>query len=283
MAGIWWLASYPKSGNTWLRAFLAYHRHYPKAPESLNDLLGEPMAAYRRIFDDVTGLSSSEMNPDEIARLRPKVYRQIGTQNQDARYLKIHDANHLVPGGERLIPASVTHGAIYLLRNPLDVAHSWAHHSGTSIDEAISGMGDEERTLADQRRRTALQLPQLLLSWGAHVRSWVDSPDFPVLILRYEDMLSGPEKEFSKVLRFIGLPEDKKRLQWAIEQSSFDKLRTREREEGFSQTLASGRLFFRSGKMGQWKKLLSHKQIAAIVEGNRDEMARFGYLDEIDI
>jgi aryl sulfotransferase len=283
MAGIWWLASYPKSGNTWLRAFLAYHRHYREAPESLNDLLGEPMAAYRRIFDDVTGLSSSEMNPDEIAHLRPKVYRQLGTRNQDAHYLKIHDANHLVPGGERLIPANVTHGAIYLLRNPLDVAHSWAHHLGTSIDEAISGMGDEERTLADQRRRTALQLPQLLLSWGAHVRSWVDSPDFPVLILRYEDLLSAPEKEFSKVLRFIGQPEDEERLQWAIEQSSFDKLRTRERNEGFNQTLASGRPFFRSGKTGQWKKLLSHKQVAAIVEGNRDEMARFGYLAEIDI
>ncbi|NJK96875.1 MAG: sulfotransferase domain-containing protein, partial [Bacteroidales bacterium] len=117
-----WLASYPKSGNTWFRAFLANLLHPGDKPADINELEGGPIASSRALFDEATGLSSSDLTPAEIENLRPFVYRYIARNSTEIIFHKIHDAYTLTSEGVALVPAEATRCAIYFVRNPLDVA-----------------------------------------------------------------------------------------------------------------------------------------------------------------
>lgn len=276
--GIYWLASYPKSGNTWLRAFLARYRAWPQISPDLHSLLaGSGIASNRGWFDEATGLNSSELTADEIAILRPRVYRQLARSSVEPLYLKIHDARITTPIGEASIPADVSTGIIYLIRNPLAVSVSFAKHGGLSIDMMIDRMADESYALATRDPGSSLQLPQPVLSWSSHVRSWTTPSDIPLLTLRYEDMLKQPEASFAAAVRFIGWPLEPDRLAGAVERSSFRRLRELEQERGFGEVLSGERRFFRSGKSDSWRNELTPDQVSTIVKRHRAVMEEWGY------
>ena len=185
-----WLASYPKSGNTWFRAFLTALLNPGLAEVDINNLHPTTIASSRQLFDEMTGLSSADLSPDEIDRLRPRVYRQNALESEDMIYHKVHDAWIRLPDGEPIIPADVTRAVVYFIRNPLDVVLSFAHHLNTSIDKTIAIMNNPAYAFCDRRDRLHNQLSQRLLTWSSHVKSWVDESGLPVLIMRYEDMLA---------------------------------------------------------------------------------------------
>jgi len=89
-------------------------------------------------------------------------------------FYKIHDAFHATTDGEPMVSIKATRGALYIVRNPLDVCVSSSHHNGTSIDRAIDTMGDEASAYARGTRRQPDQLRQRMGSWSGHVLSWVD-------------------------------------------------------------------------------------------------------------
>jgi len=280
MNGITWLASYPKSGNTWFRIFLTNLLCDADAPASINELGNMPIASARGLFDDNMGFEASDLTADEIDRLRPELYIHLAKNATESLFLKIHDAYTDVGENVPLIPAEATGSALYFIRNPLDVAVSFAHHSGWKYDTAVSKMADDATAFCRKPDRLHSQLRQKLLSWSGHVVSWVDRAPFPVCVLRYEDMKSQPLESFARAVYFAGLPHTREQIQKALAFSSFDIVQQQEETEGFHEKSSSSRRFFRKGQIGSWREELSEKQAQQIVQNHREVMRRFGYLDE---
>ena len=281
MGGIVWLASYPKSGNTWLRVFLTNYLHDGDEAANINDLDGGPIASARDIFDRVIGVEASDLTAEEIDRFRPAVYDQVAGESDEPLFMKVHDAWRRNGEGVPLFPAAATAAVIYLIRNPLDVAPSYAHHSNDSIEKIIADMADEACTMVRfDGQRLARQLHQLTFSWSSHVRSWVDESGLPVHVVRYEDMSQMPEETFSGIVRAAGLPVDPVIVRKAIELSRFDRLQAQEANEGFREKRPDSKSFFRKGKVGSWREELTPEQVRRLIADHRAVMRRFGYLTD---
>ncbi len=281
MKGIVWLASYPKSGNTWFRTFLTNFLRNGDAPANINDLDGGPIASARRPFDEAVGYDSGEMTPEEIDRLRPEVYLHQTREAKEPMYCKVHDAYTFLPDGRPLIPPEATACVLYFIRNPLDVAVSFAHHSGHDrFDRTIRQMRTAENSFCETDATEPNQLRQKLLTWSRHVTSWVDAPAIRVHVARYEDMKLRAEETFGAAVRFAGLPADPERLRKAIEFSRFEVVRKQEEKDGFGERMPRAKSFFRKGEVGSWRESLTPEQAAMIVADHGTVMRRFGYLND---
>jgi hypothetical protein len=280
MGMIYWLASYPKSGNTWTRAFLTNYWKNADQPADINDFEGGPIASARNLFDEAVGVEASDLTKDEIENLRPRVYQDVAANSKENLYLKVHDAFTYTPGGVPLLPKDVTGGVIYIIRNPLDVVVSFAHHSNRPVEKMIPAMNDPDFAFVNNPRSLQNQLVQKLLTWSGHVLSWVDEPGLNALVIRYEDMHARTEEIFTEVARFAGLEVDAERVRKAIRFSSFDVLQAQEKEHGFGEKMPFSESFFRKGKIGTWREKLSEEQAAQIVAEHGEVMRRFGYLTE---
>jgi len=281
VSGIYWLASYPKSGNTWMRVFLTNYRRRREGPVDINDLAETRPVSLRLFFDDMLGIDSSLLTHSEVDGLRPAVYRKIAKDLRGKdRYFKIHDAFRRLPDGAPNFPADVTAGVVYIVRTPLDVVVSYAHHNRSSIDQAIGCMASDEHGLFMTKTTRTDQLHQPLLSWSNHVRSWVDGSGLRLHIVRYEDMVGNATGTFTGVIRFVGAEERPDRIEKAIRFSSFEELQRQEHQHGFKEKAHSGQSFFRKGQVGAWRDALSAAQVSLIVDRHREMMQRFGYLSE---
>jgi hypothetical protein len=278
MNGIVWLASYPKSGNTWTRVFLTNYLRNADAPADINALDGEPIASARLTFEEFVGVESSDLTPAQIETLRPHVYRIMAAEARRTLFLKVHDAYTCNPNGEPLFPADATQNVIYILRHPCDVAISYAHHNSQTPDKAVALMNDPTHKLSGRENTLDIQLQQKLLAWSGHVCSWLES-GLSVHVVRYEDMLAQPVETFGAAIRFLELEYDAERLERAIEFSRFEELQAQEAKNNFQERAPRAPNFFRQGKAGAWRESLSAEQVAAIVSAHADVMRRFGYLD----
>jgi hypothetical protein len=282
MKRIHWLASYPKSGNTWMRVFFTNLRWEGSQPAHINHLLVNFMAADRQTFDDAVGYDSADLSHDEVDRIRPEVYSYYARRAKNPFFCKVHDAYTLLPDGRPMFPPEATAGAIYLVRNPLDVCVSYAHHSGEQdFDVIIDWMEDTGMALlAENDRREPGQLRQRLSTWSDHVLSWADAPNLSVLVIRYEDMKKRPVETFGEAAGFVGMTTDRARIERALEFSALEVLQSQEQESGFRGALAPDRPFFRKGKVGSWREVLTTGQVARIIDAHHEVMLRFGYLTE---
>jgi hypothetical protein len=274
MGKIVWLASYPKSGNTWMRAFL--HNLMRDPPEGYDiNRMGEFSLSDSTAFWYRAALKDKDPETwtrEDVAGAR-NLAQQIMTQaTPDNVFVKTHNAlvNYL---GKPLICPEWTAGAIYIVRNPLDVVISLADHYGQTIDETIKNMADPGNiTIANKDI-----VYEVHSSWSLHVQSWTTQPGPWVHVVRYEDMLRDPRKAFGKVAGFLGLKPPPARIDRAIKRSSFETLRKQESEKGFRETSPKATRFFRVGKAGQWRDSLTEPQIEAIVAVHKEQMQRFGY------
>lgn len=280
MKEIIWLASYPKSGNTWFRAFLANLRSESEEPSKINELRGAPIASSRGTFDDTIGIESSDLTSDEIDRLRPRLYEHLAQDFEETQFMKVHDAFTKNPDGLPLFPDSVTKGAIYLIRNPLDVAVSLAHHSGTDYRKSIEKMGNSEYALCSRPNKLHNQLRQRLLSWSEHVQSWIDEPAFPVCVIRYEDLKLRPLETFENAIAFAGLDYNQAKIPQSVERSRFEELQRQEDRDGFRERSPRSERFFRKGEVGSWREELDADLAVDLIRTHREVMVRFGYLDD---
>jgi len=278
MGGTIWLASYPKSGNTWFRVFLSNLLGEQDRPADINDLHSTPIASARGIFDDAVGIEASDLTPDEIDRLRPEVYEKLAADAEETLFMKVHDAYILVDGKTPLFPKSATKGAIYIIRNPLDVAVSFAHHSAWNYDRSISEMADEKAAFCSKTKRLHNQLRQKLLTWSGHVLSWTEQTAFPVCVLRYEDMKESPAETFGRAVRFADLDHTDEQIEKALSMSTFEELKRQEGEKGFHEKSPASEMFFRKGEVGSWREELTDVQAERIIRDHRAVMERFGYV-----
>ncbi|SMF09201.1 Sulfotransferase domain-containing protein [Tistlia consotensis] len=275
MADILWLASYPKSGNTWVRAFLANLFANRPGPLDINEL-NRFLVSDQRVgeYETLTGKPYEEIDDEEVNRLRPQAQRMIAASRPDTLLCKTHSKIAVLKGSPTVEP-SVTSGAVYVLRNPLDVAPSYADHFGIDLDTAIDYLCDPNNHIPRHDRLTFVYLG----SWQEHAASWLDAPGLRRHFLRYEDLKSDPERSFAGLVRFLGLPLDRQRFQRALRFSSFGVLRRLEEQDGFVERSPNAERFFRQGRSGAWRELYTPAQVERLVEGCRDGMRRFGYLD----
>jgi aryl sulfotransferase len=277
---IYWLASYPKSGNTWLRLFLANYCAEEHALIGINQM-GGAMAASRELFEDYAGLDTSELTLAEIERYRPRVYAALAARLVAPLFLKTHDACTCNAVGEWLFPPEATAGVIYLVRNPLDVAVSLAHHAGIPPEQAVNRLCNPAYVLSNPGDRLGDQLPQRLFDWSGHGRSWLNQDSLPVHLVRYEDLWAHPTETFGDLIRFAGLPSEPGRLQRALAATRFERLQAQEAAEGFVERRPlSTRPFFGLGRAGGWRAELNPDLVRQLINAHRAMMRRLGYLTE---
>jgi hypothetical protein len=273
MAGIIWLASYPKSGNTWLRAFIHNLMRNASQPYDINrldDLVAS--GSSRQWYDAAHSGPTSDLGEAELLRLRPNAHAQIARRSSDDSFVKTHSRMGRQSGID-LTSASLSAGAIYIIRNPLEVAVSAADHFGISLDQMIETMENRDFRTASDRAH----VPEYIGDWSAHVESWTAVPDRRLLILRYEDLMSAPRREFGRLCTFLGLRPSRERLERAIQYSSFDSLRAQEKSSGFKERAPHSKAFFRSGRPDSWRGALSLEQAQRICASHARTMQRHGY------
>lgn len=280
--GLVWVASYPRSGNTWTRILLANFLSRQREPVSinaLNDALPGTIASSRNMFDRLVGLKSSDLAADEVDSLLPAAYQvqaERATRFGVRIFHKVHDACRDTSAGQPLFPADATAGAIYLVRNPLDIAVSWTFYTGRrDFDNAVKMLTRGHVAIGGSR-----DVLQHLLNWSSHVESWTSAP-FPVLAVRYEDLLADAAGQLAAMGQFLGVEADADgdRVRQAVSFSEFKRLREDEAENGFADSARTCREFFRSGTAGQWRQHLTAKQVAEVVRANKHVMKEWGYWD----
>jgi hypothetical protein len=274
-----WIASYPKSGNTWLRVFLVNILKKSKKPIDINDLELIPNASSRSYFDRISGIYSSNFSNDELSILRPFIYRQLSYESNQTLYFKVHDMWSKNRNGDSLFPYDATKCVLYLVRNPLDVAVSYANHMSCSIDYALKTLCNKNHGLCSDPARLYFQFNQTLSSWSEHIISWVDKSNLPVHVIRYEDMLENPIDTFGKALKFLGIRTPYRDLLKALEFSNFNELKRQEELSGFREKPIGTKEFFRKGAANSYKSENVKKSIIEnFIEENDQVMKRFSYL-----
>lgn len=273
-----WLASYPKSGNTWFRVFLSNLLEERDEPAHINQLKQTPIVSSRTIFDQLVGIPSSDLTPDMVHRIQPEVFKLLSEQNPEVQFYKVHDANFPLPDGEPFIPPEITRGVVYFIRNPLDVCVSFAHHLARNVDEAVRVLNDDDFGFCMKTNVLHHQLRQRVYSWSSHVKSWLDA-GLPVHVMRYEDMQADPYQSFSQALQFLGLEYPSERIEKAIKFSTFTRLKEQEEKDGFKEKNRKAESFFRKGEVNDWKNRLSEQQVEIIVKKHKEVMKEYGYID----
>ena len=274
MSGILWLASYPKSGNTWLRAFLHNLFRNTQTPFDINQMAeltaGDSQAQWYKHLDP---RPPEALSQDDFARLRPKVHALISRSAPDTVMVKTHNALVEV-GGVPMITQTLTAAAIYVVRNPLDVVVSYAHHLGQPVDDVITHM----ETKGFLTPASEILVPEHLSDWSTHVESWTGRAHPQLHVVRYEDMSRRPGPTFRAIAAFLGLKPSRERLERAMRHSSFRVLRAQEDRAGFVERTPVQKSFFRAGKVDGWRRVLDDAQVRRVVERHRAQMERFGYV-----
>lgn len=278
MKKIYWLASYPKSGNTWMRIFLTNYMRNSDQPANINNLDTEAIVSSRYQFDTLAGIPASEMDPEMVDLYRPEIYRLLAAETKDKRvFIKAHDAHHVNQDGDPIFPEDVSKGVIYIIRHPFDVAVSFANHNAKSIDKTIQNMNDPEFAFFNVNDKIRNQLRQKIGTWSDHYLSWTRQKEIPLILIRYEDLLNDPEKTFGKVVTFCGWELDTDRLQRSIRFSDFNMLKQQEAEHGFHEKSAVSPQFFKYGKAGTGSTKLSSSQKKELLERHHHVMEACGY------
>ena len=273
MGNIVWVASYPKSGNTWMRSFLCNLVSGGSRAQDINKL-GEfcnnesNAMFYRQFFEQPV----AEVDAADIAKIRSDVHQSIAIKNTGTTFLKSHNYMGSYDGYPLHNP-QLTAGWIYIIRNPLDVVISMTHHYGVSADDAIDFLNNEET--ATQSDESNVYSP--LSSWSTHVESWTSENHPQVCYVRYEDMLDKSLKTFRRVASLFGI-KDSGSIKRALIKSSFLEMKKQESKSGFVERIGDSSPFFRKGKKDQWRETLTQEQVQRVIEKNRVQMERFKYM-----
>jgi hypothetical protein len=281
---IFWLASYPRSGNTWLRMYLYNLVKMLGGADTEQDInllhCFSPSDADRIHYGKYLDWSL-QTSLKHVAPVRRMVQQAIATEAneyaEESNGLVFVKTNWLLGDvfGHHSIDFALSAGAIYLIRNPLDVAVSLAHHMDQPIDFAIDFMCAPDASYGGDAAVV------MIGSWSQNAASWTRHPRPDISVIRYEDLLSDPILWFTVLTRQI-FPKASPAadlIQRAIERCSFEHLRAQEQSQGwYFGKSREAEQFFREGRAGQWQQALTRQQADRIVNAHGELMRQFGYL-----
>lgn len=276
-----WLASYPKSGNTWVRLFLDA---YFLGDCDINDMVSsvaDDNARALEIGDGVHDIRELPIDLQQLARPMGMLRRVLAfKQNHFADvplFMKTHSAN-LLTNGIELLPEMLTKATIYIVRDPRDVLPSFAKHMGCDFDTALEHMTQPYRVL--QGSKESNKVSDFVSSWSKNVTSYMSTDTHNVKIFRYEDLKANPEYHFAEILTHAGIKPDPQRVKKALELTELDRLREQEKDKGFRESSPHAQnAFFGKGEIGGWKGKLSKRQQTVIEKKFKNVMKRLGYLE----
>lgn len=265
------LTSYPKSGNTWMRALLSGLLRDTSAVQ-IDALEG-------RTVTDLHSLCCpfpfNQLTLEEIELWHADACRAIPRKGP-ITLLKMHLMFTPQRDGECLFPVERIKGAVHIVRHPFDVVPSLANHLGYDIPRAFETVLKDDLVMGEWR---GTSVRERWGSWAQHTRSWSrrDLP-FPAITIRYEDLKRDAGQELLRVARFIGLADPSEAtLRGAVEAARFDRLREQELEKGFKECPFAAPSFFRKGVSGEGWDVLSLEQRLRLSQACDREMSLLGY------
>ena len=277
-----WLASYPKSGNTWIRALLSSYL-YSKDGKFDFDLLNKidsfPSNRFFKNYPD------KFEKPEDTTKYWLKEQEKIN-KSKNITFFKTHNALCKI-NGNRFTNSENSLGAIYIIRDPRNIITSLAHHYQISKEDALDFMLDEKRGIVSKVDNRYIGF-QPLFSWILNQKSWVENRNFPVLTIRYEDLQYDTFTTFKKVLDFINKLTnskklfDKEKAKESIKNCNFENLKKLEQEKGFAEAITKKGsneklIFFNLGKDNNYKELLNTNLINKMNDLFQSELVKYNY------
>ena len=277
-----WIASYPKSGNTWLRALLSNY-YFSKDGSFDFKLLKEidsfPSERYFRNYPD------KFEKPDDTSKYWIKEQEKINSSKK-IYFFKTHNALCKI-NGNRFTDEQNTLAAIYIIRDPRNIVSSVSHHYQININDALKFMLNNKQGIFSKENNRYLGF-QALFSWKFHVKSWTENNLYPTHIIRYEDLMTDALGTFKNVVKFIdkvtksNAEFDEEKGVNCIKNCEFSKLKNLESNGGFEEAMnkpgSDKKLpFFNLGKDNDYKKLLNEEFISEINSNFKDELIKFKY------
>ena len=283
-----WLASYPKSGNTWLRSFIAsllFNESDNLSLKSLSNIPQFPLRSHFNNFvnnheiDDLNKVSSYWIKSQQIINLDKKV-----------KFFKTHHALCKI-NGSTFTNYENSLGVIYIVRDPRNVISSIKYHfSKDNYIEAKNFLFNENKLIGKKFDETSKNKNRdmftLIASWKTHYNSWKNFKK-NYLLIKYENLVSNPYEEFTKISEYlaklinINIEEDK--ILKAVENNNFENLKKIENRDGFAEqakdtNTGKTKSFFNLGPKNKWQEKLDIEIKESIEEKFEIEMKELGYL-----
>ncbi len=276
-----WLASYPKSGNTWVRSFLSAY-YYSDDGKFNFKLLNNIKQFPSRDFFNRKILSVEDASDNWlIAQSRIKSKGEVC-------FLKTHNVFGAYKG-KNFTTSEFTLGAIYIVRDPRNVITSLMNHYSLNENEALSMINSVYRNLRDENNLEDYSNYSFISSWANNFKSWKLTKDIETLFVKYEDLEENRFNTFKKIIKFTNklMGNDSKinfsKLKNSIESTDFDILKKKEEIEGFNEAIFSKKegkrkTFFNLGSKNNYKKLIKSETSKTIRELFKKEMKELGYI-----
>ena len=277
-----WIASYPKSGNTWLRSLLSTY-YFTKDGnfnfQILNNIKSFPSSSYFEKYSD----NFSE--PESTAKYWISEQRSMNLDKR-IKFLKTHNALCKIDG-HSFTDENNSIGAIHIVRDPRNVLTSLSNHYQIKKSDALEFMLQERKAIVEKKDNRYLGFNPLF-SWSIHEKSWSECNKFPVLTIRYEDLQLETFVTFKKVISFISKLTNKKnsfkreKAKKTISSCEFNKLKKMENEVGFNEAISSKLTgekikFFNLGKDNDYKKLLGKDLIEKMNSLFKEQIKKYEY------
>lgn len=289
-----WCASYPKSGNTWVRALLA--GAVGGGEVSLSNLVGGAGPENQAFILDELGVNPSQLDDKSSYALMRAAAESVAKRTSAPIFRKTHERFKADPaeGQGHLLKTPVR--AIYVVRDPRAIVPSLAWHLRVSQLEAAEVMasspdgvlkaqfdtmvGPDVTRLMGRYLLRGARVPLDWGDWSFNVNSWLDQDAVPLTLVRYEDLVADPLTELERIVNDAGLDVDDATLRQAVEASSFERLSLQEMLVGFKEAVAPDRPFFRRGEPDAWREELEPGVERLVRSAHQPTMERLGYVGE---
>ncbi len=259
---IFWIASYPKNGNTWLRSLLSAY-FFTKDGIFMNDkiLKNIPQFPEKKYF---TNFEYDKTNPISTSRYWIKA-QEIINKDKKIKFFKTHNVYGSLDSNI-FSNKSNTIGAIYIVRDPRNVITSLMNHFEMNQEDSLKFMLNEKKFTYDFFKKNDYSDFQFISSWEKNYKSWINNKDFPIKLIKYEDLINETFFVVKDLINFINKTcktnyiFNKLKAQNAIQTTTFENLKKIERNDGFSESIISKNKdnkipFFHLGPDNNWKKI----------------------------